>query len=149
MPSYWKATTSPKITVEAGYLNKTQLNWWHDLFIQGMGQYFYENKIKFTAKNFLTITSTGKNRGLVYAKNQPNRILVPIGGGKDAIVTYEILKNVKQAITPFVLNPTNAQKALVQNMGKDSSVLPTNKPIVVQRTIDPKLLALNQKEFLN
>ena len=63
MPSYWKATASPKIIVQAGYLNRAQINWWHDLFMKGMGQYFYENKIKFTNKNFLTITSDRAFRG--------------------------------------------------------------------------------------
>lgn len=142
MPSYWKATASPKIVIEAGNLNKSQINWWHDLFIEGMGQYFFENKINFTGKNFLTIESTGKDSGLVFSKKPSNKILVPIGGGKDAVVTYEVLKSARQNIKPFVLNPTNAQKALLKKMGEGS-------PIVVQRIIDPKLFELNRNGYIN
>ena len=148
MPSYWKATASPKIVIEAGSLNKSQIAWWHDLFIKGMGQYFFENKINFRPQSFLTIASKYPNSGgrgnqdTSYSKKPGNKILVPIGGGKDAVVTYEILKAAKQNITPLVLNPTNAQKALLRKMGKGSA-------IVVQRTIDSKLLELNRKGFLN
>src|SRR3989344_2375324 len=57
IPSYWKAICSPNIIIEAGYLNKKQITWWHDLILKGMGEYFYGNKIVFTKPNFLTITS--------------------------------------------------------------------------------------------
>ena len=165
MPSYWKATASPKIIVQAGYLNRAQINWWHDLFMKGMGQYFYENKIKFTNKNFLTITSDRAFRGRAgragtvpaqaWARTVLAQTLVPIGGGKDAIVTYEILKKAlrpasrqggqaqgKQKIQPFVLNPKKEQLEILNIAGE------TN-PIVVQREIDPTLLALNRKGYLN
>ena len=149
MPSYWKVTASPRIIVEAGNLNKTQINWWHDLFTKGMGEYFYKNNIDFRSKNFLTIESGGpaqrsfgEGGGVVFSKKTSNKTLVPIGGGKDAVVTYEILKRAKQAIKPFVLNPTNAQKALLRKMKEGSA-------ITVQRTIDPKLLELNREGYLN
>jgi len=145
IPSYWKATASPNIIIEAGHLNKTQINWWHDLFIKGMGQYFFENKIDFRVANFLQIT-TQNIRSAEFAiankTGQSNKnVLVPIGGGKDAIVTYEILKAAKQNITPFVLNPTNAQTAILHKIGDGR--------IIVKRIIDPKLLKLNRKGFLN
>ena len=61
MPSYWKATCSPIIEIQAGYLNKQQLDWWKKLFIKGMGQFFYENKISWRSKKFLTIKAFGPN----------------------------------------------------------------------------------------
>ena len=148
MPSYWKATASPKIIVEAGYLGRAQINWWHDLFMKGMGQYFYENKINFTNKNFLTITTASHlgRAGTVPAQacagTVPAQTLVPIGGGKDAVVTYEILKKAKQKLQPFVLNPKREQLAILRIAGE------TN-PIVVERKIDSTLLELNRKGYLN
>ncbi|KKU93340.1 MAG: hypothetical protein UY53_C0002G0006 [Parcubacteria group bacterium GW2011_GWA2_50_10] len=142
MPSYWKATASPRIIVEAGYLNKAQLNWWHDLFLKGMGQYFYENKINFRAKNFLTITSRAEGCFPMLSKPLRNNILLPIGGGKDAIVTYEILKKAGEKVQPFVLNPKKEHSAILRVAGEKN-------PIVVERTIDPALLKLNQKGYLN
>jgi len=142
IPSYWKATASPKIIIEAGSLNKQQINWWHDLFMRGMGQYFYENNVDFTHKNFLTIESTGKNGGIVFLKRLSNKILLPIGGGKDAIVTYETLKGAKQNIRPFLLNPKKEQLSILRIAGEKN-------PIVVQRIIDQKLLEINRKGYLN
>jgi UDP-N-acetyl-alpha-D-muramoyl-L-alanyl-L-glutamate epimerase len=142
MPSYWKATASPKIIIEAGKLNKAQIGWWHDLFMRGMGQYFYENKIDFTKKNFLAIESRGEGGEAVLTKKLSKRILVPVGGGKDAVVTLELLKKAKQEIRGFVLNPKKEQKDILRMAGG-------RNPIVVQRTIDPKLLELNSNGYLN
>ena len=65
-----------------------------------------------------------------------------MGGGKDAIVTYEILRQAGQNIRPFVLNPRKEQLAILKLAGEGN-------PIIVQRTIDPKLLELNRKGYLN
>jgi hypothetical protein len=65
-----------------------------------------------------------------------------VGGGKDSIVTLELLKNAEKNITCFSLNPTNP----VQKIMKISDC---KKPIIVERKIDPKLLELNRKGFLN
>lgn len=148
MPSYWKVAASRKIIVEAGSLNRAQINWWHDLFMRGMGQYFYENNIDFTKPNFLKIEVSpysgirGNKEMAIFSKKEKNRVLLPIGGGKDAIVTYEILKQAGQNVRPFILNPKKEQLAIIR-------VAKENSPIIVQRTIDPKLLELNRKGYLN
>ena len=91
IPSYWKATCSPKIIVQAGGLNSTQVAWWKNLFMQGLGEFFYKNKIDFTAPNFLTIISSPQflprpSLGIPRL-GLGNRVLVPVGGGKDSAVT--------------------------------------------------------------
>ncbi|MBZ9569443.1 hypothetical protein KJA16_00790 [Patescibacteria group bacterium] len=144
--SYWKATCSPEIEILAGFLNKEQIRWWKNLIIKGMGQFFYENKIDFLKPNFLKIISDRKDNTtrtvLVIREELKNRILVPVGGGKDSIVTLEILKKTKRNITCFSLSPTKASKKIMKIAG-------CKKPIIVKRKIDKKLLELNQKGFLN
>ena len=82
IPSYWKATCSPKILIKAGPLNKEQIKWWKDLIINGMGQFFYENKIDWRSKSFLAIKSPLEARPLsVFDKKLRNRYLVPFAGG--------------------------------------------------------------------
>ena len=100
MLSYWKVTASPKIVIEAGYLNKKQTAWFKDLIFQGMGEYFFENKIIFTKKNFLTISSSlranyphlapSKAQTLLGAR-LTNQTLAPGGGGKDGVVPLALL----------------------------------------------------------
>jgi len=60
IPSYWKAAAPAKIIIKPGFLNKKQLNWWKNLIIKGMGQFFYENRIDWRKKDFLKIVSQGK-----------------------------------------------------------------------------------------
>ena len=47
--SYWKTVCSPTILIKSGYLSKEQIKWWKDLICKGMAQFFFENKINFTA----------------------------------------------------------------------------------------------------
>jgi len=166
IPSYWKATCSPEIEIKAGPLsmkaspsspsstnlrfvsmNQEQIKWWKDLIINGMGQFFYENKIDFRKPRFLKIRTLQRPglceiyRGPVSAKLK-NRILVPVGGGKDSIVTLELLKQAKKDIQCLSLNPTGAAQKIMKIAG-------FNNPIIVKRTIDLKLLELNRRGFLN
>ena len=147
IPSYWKATCSPEIEIKAGRLDNEQIKWWKDLTINGMGQFFYENKINFTRPNFLKIINSPRNVLGNLAEDIPllklkKRYLVPIGGGKDSIVTLEKLKQQKKEINGFLVNPASAAKKVVRKAG-------IKNPIIIKRTIDPALLKLNQRGFLN
>ena len=149
IPSYWKTTCSPKIEIKAGYLNNGQIKWWKDLIVKGMGQFFYESKIDFRGQNFLKIVSNSNNKNgrdrvlnLKETGSPQNKILIPIGGGKDSIVTLEILKNTKKEINCFSLNPTSAAEKIIKASG-------CKNPVIAERKIDKKLLELNQKGFLN
>ncbi len=161
IPSYWKATCSPEIEIRAGHLNSEQISFWKDLIIQGMGQFFYENKINFTRPNFLRIISKKTDSQRPALCKLKNRYLVPVGGGKDSIVTLELLKSKsasrsfppslslgessvkqKKEINGFLVNPTSAAKKVVRAAG-------IKNPIIIKRTIDPALLKLNQRGFLN
>jgi len=143
IPSYWKATCSPEIIIKAGPLNKKQIKWWKDLIINGMGQFFYENKIDFTSPNFFNISSNFPDT-LSDRDNFPikGKILIPVGGGKDSVTTLEILKKARKNIECFSLNPTEAAKKIMK-------IASCKKPIIIRRKIDDKLLELNRQGFLN
>ncbi len=145
IPSYWKATCSPKIIVKAGPLNKEQINWWKDLIIQGLGQFFYENKINFRKQNFFKVIPINSNftrLNLVKLSKNEDKVLVPVGGGKDSIVTLEILKKIKKDINCFSLNPTESAQKIIK-------IASCKKPLIIRRKTDKRLLELNQKGFLN
>lgn len=143
IPSYWKPTCSPLIEVKAGFLSPAQISWWKDLIMEGMGEFFYQNKINFKKPDFLKIVSSKESKpGPVFEGNLDNRVLVPIGEGKDSVLTLELLKSKKKNIRCFSLNPTPpAQK--IMNTGNCSN------PILLNRNIDQNLLELNRKGFLN
>ena len=141
MISYWKATCSPQIDIKAGGLNVAQKKWWEDLIINGMGEFFYINGIDFKDKDFLKISSE-RSKNVAYENQTRNRVLIPIGGGKDSIVTVESLKTWPAGINCFSLNLTKASKEVMKLAG-------CNNPIIVERKIDKQLLELNKKGFLN
>jgi len=161
IPSYWKATCSPEIKINCGYLNKEQISWWKDLIIRGMGQFFFENKINFKTPSFLKINAGSKNRVdaienpvsknpaaagffdiLKYVKNREIGVLLPLGGGKDSVVTLELLKRAKKNIRCFSLNPTDSAKKIMKAAN-------CRNPIIAERKIDKKLLELNRRGYLN
>jgi len=141
IPSYWKTTCSPEIIIKAGFLNREQIRWWKDLIIQGMGQFFYENRIDWRPKNFLTIKCGNKNKYKSFSGKLKKRYLVPFAGGRDSIVTLENLKK-KDEVALFLVNPNKQIKRVVKVTG-------VKKQIIVKRIIDRRLLKLNKKGFLN
>ena len=141
--SYWKATCSPEILIKAGSLNDDQISWWKDLIINGMGQYFYENQIDFRKKDFLKVKSIKKIKSFKpISLKLKERYLIPVGGGKDSIVTIELLKEAGKEINCFSLNSSKASKEVIRIAGY-------HDPIMVIRKIDPKLFELNRQGFLN
>jgi hypothetical protein len=158
IPSYWKTTCSPKIEIRAGYLDKTQIKWWEDFMLNGMTQFFYENKINFTSRNFLKIVSDYRiyraprsvnlqTSGLCKSPELGSRLrslLIPMGEGKDSITTLELLKRDLPAgqVNCFVINPTKEHFKIFK-------IACVKNPIIVKRKIDPLLIDLVQKGFLN
>jgi len=150
IPSYWKAACSPKIVVEAGYLDKMQISFWRNLFAN-MGQFFYQNNLPFIIPDFL-ITKAPKNRWEVSDKELTSRFLVPLGGGKDSLVTLELLKKYLlenpvardcrgEKIITFTLNTNPTLQKVIKISGTQN--------IYVERKIDPQLLELNKKGYFN
>ncbi|MFH1509768.1 MAG: hypothetical protein ABID67_01285 [Candidatus Nealsonbacteria bacterium] len=138
MISYWKATCSPVIEIECGNIDEEQIKFWKFIILNGMGQFFFENKIKpFSPK----IVSFKKDKLEIDKKIKKDNYLIPIGGGKDSIVTLELLKK-EYKFNCFSLNPTVAAKKVMKVGG-------CKKPIIVNRKIDKNLLSLNRKGFLN
>ena len=137
MLSYWKATCSPIVEIQASFLDSEQIAFWHKLFIKGMGEYYYKNNIDFTPDDFVSITTAS-----ITPFNPPlnlrggNSVLVPIGGGKDSIVTLEILKK-HFDVLPMVINPTPSMTTIAP------------EAVVIKRVIDPYLLKLNSQGYLN
>jgi len=143
IPSYWKAACSPEISVEAGSLDEDQILWWKKLFLRGMGQYFYENGIDWRKPDFLNICAENESSFKAKALGlDKKKYLVPMGGGKDSIVTLEKLKEEKKEIGCFVLNPLGSTMEVLKASG-------VREAVEVERKIDPYLLKLNEKGYLN
>ncbi len=142
--SYWKATCSPIILVKAGALSKEQTEWWKSLYYKGLGEFFYLNSLDVNYSDFVNIESEGKQFHPDTSMEFLDEYIVPVGGGKDSAVTLELLKRSGKNIHPLIMNPRGATLNTVTAGG-----LQTDDVIIIERTIDPELLKLNERGFLN
>lgn len=140
MPSYWKAACSPVIIVKAGYMDSGQANFWQDT-IANMGQFFYENGLPFIKPEFRFGFETSQKKYNPVGGKFADRYLVPMGGGKDSIVTLETLRGQNKETAAFTLNANANLRKVVAAAGA--------KNIFVERRIDPKLIELNNSGYLN
>ena len=140
--SYWKATCSPRVIIKGRKLSEEQVLWWKNVYYQGLGEFFYTNGITTDAGSFMQILSEGETM-LPQNISLDETVIVPIGGGKDSVVTLELLASTKK-IRPFIMNPRGATLECVRIAGFGNDGF-----IEVKRRIDPLLLELNAKGFLN
>lgn len=151
--SYWKATCSPRVIIKCGGLTPEQVVWWKKLYFNGLGELFYTNGIAADFADFMAIEATGEPIALpetagvasaAAASNLPESYLVLIGGGKDSIVTLETLGMDAARDYALIVNPKPVTRRCAELAG-----LTDNHVIEVYRRIDPALLDLNQRGFLN
>ena len=140
--SYWKAACPPKLIIKTMSLTEKQSEWWKKLYLNGLGEFFHENGIQ-PGHDFIQIEADGG----VYMQKQAfegnDEVLVPIGGGKDSVVTLELLSD-KRNCRPFIINPRKASMASAEIAGfKEEQI------IRLSRSIDPNLLELNAAGLLN
>lgn len=143
IPSYWKATCSPKIIIECGSLNEEQSKWVKKLIYNGLGEFFYVNKIKADINDFVSIESHGKD----LVKKTDNKVydgyLIAVGGGKDSLTSLEILKDIPNK-KAFIINNRK-----VCFDGANKAGIEDKDIINVERLFDKKIIDLNKRGFLN
>ena len=144
--SYWKCTCSPNVIIKCGFLNEEQINWWKKLYFYGLGELFYTNKIKTNMQDFMNIECIQTCNNIEYEKieSESNGYIIPVGGGKDSVVTLELLKNLEEDNCAFIINPkpTTLECAKIAGFTDD-------KIIEVYRVLDKKIIDLNAKGFIN
>ncbi len=138
--SYWKCTCSPNVIIEAGNLDSYQIEWFRKLYFYGLGEFFYVNGIDTNIKEFMNITSVGEKINIPALEYHGAGNLIAIGGGKDSVVSLELLKDMDN--TCFMVNPKVPGIECVKAAGYGDY-------LTVKRTIDHNLLELNKQGFLN
>jgi hypothetical protein len=143
--SYWKAVCPPKVVLKCGYLSKEQEAWWKKLYFHGLGEFFYVNGIETDEREFMSIVYEEREVEPVKLLEEDYQgCLVPVGGGKDSVVSLEILKKCPGVeITTFSVNRIEAVKNVIEICEEKSG------DIKVRRSLDQELLRLNREGYLN
>ncbi len=142
--SYWKAACPPTVIIKPHKLTNKQLSFWKKLYFNGLGEFFYLNGIETSEKDFMQIVTEGEPLEKFSAQTNSDSVMVPVGGGKDSVVTLELLKQSGIRVIPMAMNPRDAVIRTIEKAG-----FKMYESIVVQRTLDKKLLELNTRGYLN
>jgi UDP-N-acetyl-alpha-D-muramoyl-L-alanyl-L-glutamate epimerase len=141
--SYWKAACSPEIVIKAGFLKAEELNFWQNLLQQGMSEFFFVNHIDGWEEGFVRLSVDAEQEPYTLDTEQKaDKVLVPMGGGKDSVVTVETVKKLNLPLSLFSVNPKPAAQRV-------NAVANISEHIEVSRFLDPQLLSLNKIGYLN
>lgn len=153
--SYWKCACPPTVNVLCSSLDEGQVAFWRKLYWHGLGEFFYTNGIAVTPDAFMRVECEKRNSGRDAVQPAPATFstshmphtasyLVPVGGGKDSVVTLELLRRAGKSIRPLIMNPRGATQGCARVAG-----FAMDEVLVIRRTIDPTLLELNKQGYLN
>ncbi len=142
--SYWKSACPPIIHICPFSLSNKQQDFWRKIYYHGLGEFFYTNGIKTNIHDFFDFRFENEHSFSKIDIEESTDVLIPVGGGKDSVVTLEIIREINAKAIPFIINPRGAsfQSALAGGYSE-------NEIVVMNRSIDQQLLKLNQEGFLN
>ena len=142
--SYYKAYVPRILKCEAFPLTAPWASFIETVYRNGLGEFAYRNKINLIDKiKFETQNGTQPSPP---ALNLPHQLLVPVGGGKDSIVSIEALKKTGLPITLYAQCKAIDDVAAPIMATIATSGLPALK---VARSISPSLIELNKTGVLN
>lgn len=138
--SYFKAAAPPQVLCETGAPPPATARLLEALYSEGLGEFAYVNRLpalprpRFPAQPALEREPAARSAG-------DQRLLVPIGGGKDSVVALETARRSAREIGLFSVGdpPPIVRTAAVAGLPH----------LIVRRRIDPGLAALNRAGALN
>lgn len=131
--SYWKTFCPTVIDTGGIALTKEQAAFWNTLYTKGLGEFFYTNNIDFHDLVRFPVSKTEVSGPI--ALSTQDKSLVQLGGGKDSIVSAELLKKAHKDITLVSIDARDIHRRVAEIIGV---------PLMeVTREIDSKLYALN------
>lgn len=138
--SYYKTCLPPQIDVRSGSLTADQAAFWDTVYTQGLGEFFYQNNIDF--RGLINFPAATKEEPDVQpADGRRMHALTPVGGGKDSIVSIELIK---QACIPQTLLRVGGHP-LIDAVAKTADV----PALTIKRALSPALFELNEQGALN
>ncbi len=140
--SYYKTCLPKQIEVRTEGLTREQADFWNAVYENGLGEFFYRNDIDFRGLlQFPSVDSPPPTIESTIVKPKSGRVLIPLGGGKDSIVTAELLRKSGHDVTLLRMGAHPMIDAEVKALG-----LPV---LTVERHLSPILFRLNAEGALN
>ncbi|MBR6380438.1 MAG: hypothetical protein IKS07_02010 [Lachnospiraceae bacterium] len=160
--SYYKTVCPGSVEIRCGSLTPWQQAWWKKLYFHGLGEFLYVNGIETTQEDLVSFRNLAAGvpdpanaapaPAIVPAGDLPERsplhdpssyagYLVPVGGGKDSVVSLEVLKG--EPITTYVINGNDTTRNVIDACSHKEGTY------IARRILDKKILELNAQGYLN
>lgn len=142
--SYYKLYPTKDIIVENCLLDDQDILFWKKFFVNGLWEFLFKNNISpewlFEFKN-AKISEEWVQK--IWKDFQvAEKFLLPIGWGKDSIVSSMMIDAIKTQYTPFVFwKIDDIKQAFISETKKDG--------LLVKRTLSPRLFEMNQEGYYN
>lgn len=137
--SYYKAAVPERITIEQGELDDAFADFMETVYVHGLGEFAHCNGLDLRSR--IRFPRGGKLPEPARAVDLPRRTLVPIGGGKDSLVTLESLRAAGEPVTASWIGRSPLIAACVERSG-----LPA---LNIDRQISPLLFEMNRNGAWN
>lgn len=167
--SYYKCACPRVFKVTCGNLTPDRVSWWRKLIYKGLGEFQYVNGIEISEDELVRIIAqpegtsddteksalhgsglknVDRTGGVLTADDVPlhddrrySGIMVPIGGGKDSVVSLELLRD--HNLCAFFVNESDTMRAVAKACDHISRDLPC------RRILDKRIIELNKEGYLN
>ncbi|MHB1109567.1 MAG: hypothetical protein ACYCZU_04500 [Devosia sp.] len=133
--SYYKLRAPFVIAAPEIALRETEKAFALDVYENGLGEFYARNDLQRFGK--LSIETRTDERPPLAAPVLQNRALLPIGGGKDSLVSVKLLEAAGVEFTPFAVNPKGPILSSIGEIGKP--------PLYVTRTLDAEMIRLGSQ----
>jgi UDP-N-acetyl-alpha-D-muramoyl-L-alanyl-L-glutamate epimerase len=137
--SYYKAFIPRTLICESFSLDRITAEFLHKFYEKGLAEFAFRNSI--SLRDHFAIQWSGGPPAAPVVLDLPRRTCVPVGGGKDSIVTLECLKRSGEPLVLFSLGDAEPIRACIAAAG-----LPF---IRVRRQLDSGLFKLTEVGALN
>ncbi|MBS0556698.1 MAG: endonuclease domain-containing protein [Proteobacteria bacterium] len=132
--SYYKAGIPQEIMVEGAPLDADLARFMDTVYAHGLAEFAYRNAVDLRGK--IRFPHAAVSAGSAPVLHLARRTLVPIGGGKDSLVSVEMLKSVDEPMTAVWVGDSALIAACAQRTG-----LPT---LNLKRRLAPELFEYNR-----
>lgn len=133
--SYFKLRAPFEIVAPNIALTEAERAFAIDVYENGLGEFYARNNLQRFGK--LSIHAPHDAEVTKPAVTLPDRTLLPIGGGKDSLVSVDLLTHTGVAFTPFAVNPKGPILTSVETIG--------SPPVYVTRTLDAEMIRLGKE----
>lgn len=132
--SYFKAAVPPRIEIEGPLPSPGTARFLGRLYTQGLGEFAWSNRLPEIGRG-IDFPSAGDDAGAAAAAGLEARSLVPVGGGKDSVVSLAALRAAGEESVALSVGRKPSADAAAEAEGVPM--------LHVERHISPELFALN------